>query len=48
MSATIGQIFSLCGTAQTVAALTAIEAALDIAPTRGWWPRVTLARRPRC
>lgn len=40
MCATIGRVFSLCGTAQTVAALTAVESALGIAPD----PAVTAAR----
>jgi len=33
MTATIGRVFSLCGTAQTVAALRAVEQALGVAPT---------------
>lgn len=40
MCATIGRVFSLCGAAQTVAALTAVEAALAIAPD----PAVAAAR----
>lgn len=40
MCATIGRVFSLCGTAQTVAALAAVEAALGLAPD----PRVVAAR----
>lgn len=35
MTATIGRVFSLCGTAQTVAALRAVEQALGIAPAPG-------------
>ncbi len=40
MCATIGRVFSLCGTAQTVAALAAVEEALGIEPA----PGVTAAR----
>ncbi len=35
MTATIGRVFSLCGTAQTVAALRAVEMALGLAPAPG-------------
>lgn len=41
----IGRVFSLCGTAQTVAALAASEAALGIAPDPGVTAARDLARR---
>lgn len=41
----IGRVFSLCGTAQTVAALTAAEAVLAIAPAPGVQAARNLARR---
>lgn len=44
LCATIGRIFSLCGVAQTVAALTAAEAALGIAPAPGVQAARDLAR----
>jgi hypothetical protein len=40
MCGAIGRVFSLCGKAQTVAALTAVEQALEVVPD----PRVTAAR----
>lgn len=41
----VGRVFSLCGTAQTIAALTAAEAALGIAPAPGVLAARRLARR---